>query len=149
MKERIVDLLVQLMSEMQVNPRLSERDLAELRDKGFTQSEIGEALSWLHDNLKFENGSILLPSRRPAGSKRIFHDAEKSALTVQSQGYLIQLRELGLLDDRDLEAVIERAMLSGYEKLSVEEIREIAATVLFGKQGMNVRPFLNNSDSIH
>jgi uncharacterized protein Smg (DUF494 family) len=149
MKERIVELLVHLMSEMQVKIRLSERDLTKLQDKGFTQSEIGEALSWLHEKLGRDNGQISVPVRSPGGARRLFHEAEKAALSVDSQGYLIQLQELGLIDDRDLEAIIERAMFSGYEKLSVDEIREIIGAVLFGKPGNARRPLLNSRDSIH
>jgi uncharacterized protein Smg (DUF494 family) len=149
MKERIVELLAQLIAEMQAKVRLGERELAQLKERGFTQSEIGEALSWLHDHLGLENGQLSVPSRAPRGARRVFHEAEKASLSIEGQGYLIQLRELGLLDDRDLETVIERAMLSGYEKLSVDELREIIAGVLFGKPGQSHRPMLNNTDSIH
>jgi uncharacterized protein Smg (DUF494 family) len=149
MKEKIVELLVHLMSEMQIRVRLSDIDMAELRNKGFTQSEIGEALSWIHENLPVENGRVSVAARSPGGARRLLHDAEKAALSTESQGYLIQLRELGILDERDLETVIERAMFSGFERLSVEEIREIVAAVLFGKTGSVNRTIIDGSNSIH
>ena len=62
------------------------------------------------------------------------------------------LRELGLLDDPAMESVIERAMMTGYEGLSVSEVREIVAAVLFSKSTPHTatgRSMLNNEDSIH
>jgi uncharacterized protein Smg (DUF494 family) len=69
-----------------------------------------------------------------------------------AQGYLIQLAELGLLDERDMEAVIDRAMMSGYERLSVNEVRDMVSAVLFsregGLRGSNHSP-LTSEDTIH
>jgi uncharacterized protein Smg (DUF494 family) len=149
MKEKLVELLVHIMSEMQANSPLNEADLGALKEKGYTASEISEALSWLHDNRKLDSGMITVRRPSSTGSRRVFHEVEKQAFTTESQGYLIQLRELGLLDDRDVEIVIERAMMTGYERLSVEEVREIVASLLFGKGGTAQRSFLNSRDAIH
>jgi uncharacterized protein Smg (DUF494 family) len=69
-----------------------------------------------------------------------------------AQGYLIQLAELGLLDEKDLEAVIDRAMISGYERLSVNEVRDMVTAVLLsregGLRGSHHSP-LTSEDTIH
>ena len=127
MKQRIIELLVQIMSEIQVKNSLSELDLGELKEKGYTQTEISEALSWLYSNMQVDDGVVSVPLSAGTGSKRILHDVEKSAFSIESQGYLIQLGELGLLDDRDLEVVIEKSMQTGYDRLSVDEVKEIVA----------------------
>ena len=134
MKERIVELLVHIMSEVRMNSTLADIDVGRLKDKGFTATEISEALSWLHSHAQVEDGVINLPGSART-TTRVFHDVEKSAFTIESQGYLIQLRELGLLDDRDLELVIERAMQTGYDRLTIDEVREIVAPLLLGQGG--------------
>jgi len=149
MKHRIMELLVQIMSGIQVNNRISESDLVELRDRGYTQTEISEALGWLYGNMQVDDGVVRVPDSAGSGSRRILHEVEKSAFSIESQGYLIQLSELGLLDDRDLEVVIERAMQTGYERLSVEEVREIVAVLLLGRGGNQSSPLLNNKESIN
>jgi len=149
MKEKIVELLVYFMSEIRARSTLNDIDLGDLKKRGYTQSEISEALSWLYENMRGENGVVTIPAGSSGGSRRVLHEVEKAALTVESQGYLIQLRELGLLDDRDMETVIERAVMSGYESLSVDELREIVASVLFGKGGDARRSQLNNKETIH
>ena len=152
MKEKVVEILVFIMSEIQDNKRISEIDLSDLKSKGYTQSEISAAFSWLYDNMQLNQTNATRSGKPVRGSRRILHDAEKFVLSTESQGYLIQLYELGVLDEKDLETVIERAMVAGYEKLSVGELREIIASVLFSKDvgdgGAN-RSMLDSGDTIH
>jgi uncharacterized protein Smg (DUF494 family) len=152
MKEKVVEILVYIMSEIRGKKPLNEIDLTDLKDRGYTQSEINAAFTWLYENVQTVRTGTMLPVRPAAGSRRILHDAEKMAFSTQAQGYLIQLGELGLLDDKDLEMVIERAMVAGYEKLSVAEVREIVASVLFSKEGKHPgsnHSTMNTEDTIH
>jgi uncharacterized protein Smg (DUF494 family) len=153
MKEKVVELLIFLMSEMRENKQISEIDPTELRTRGYTQSEISAAFTWIYENVELKERARPAGGSLPApGSRRVLHDAEKAALTTDSQGYLLLLCELGLLDDRECEAVIERAMMAGYEKLSVAELREIVASVLFAR-GLDDpdshRSMLDSGDTIH
>jgi uncharacterized protein Smg (DUF494 family) len=148
MKEKVVELLIFIMSEIQDNKRLSDIDLGALRERGYTQSEISAAFSWIYDNVQSVNLRGGSPGTAGNGSRRVLHEIEKMAFSTESQGYLIQLSELGLLDEKDMETVIERVMAGGYEKLSVEEVREIVASVLFTAEKVN-RYMLNSGDTIH
>ena len=151
MKERVVEILVYLMSEIEANKRLSEINLEDLADKGYTQSEISAAFSWLYDNLPVQDGHIVLQTKSSEESRRQLHDAEKMVLTTEAQGYLMQLCELRLLDNFDLETVLERAMMLGLERLSMDDMREIVAVVLSAKttQGRAGRSMFNSNDMIH
>jgi len=152
MKEKVVELLIYIMSEMQDNKRISDIDLSDLKTRGYTQSEISAAFSWIYENSDLSPQRPSGGTRSAPGSRRVLHDAEKAALATESQGYLIQLRELGLLDEGDFETVIERAMMAGYEKLSVADLQEIVASVLFARGGDDPsgnRSMLNSGDTIH
>jgi uncharacterized protein Smg (DUF494 family) len=151
MKERVVEILVYLMAEIDANKRLSEINLEGLTERGYTQSEISAAFSWLYDNVLVFDGFVergLPPSKE---SRRIFHDAEKLMIGTDAQGYLMQLFEIRLLDNRDLESIIERAMMSGFEKLSLEDVQEIVAGVLLAKHNAwkESRSTLNENGTIH
>jgi Smg protein len=150
-KEKVVELLVYLMSEIGENNQLSDIDLADLKDQGYTQSEIGAAFSWLYEHLQRQHGERM-PMRRKSsrGSFRVLHEAEKYVISTEAQGYLIQLKELGLLSDKDFESVLERAMLSGYEKVSIAELRSVVASILFtrGIDGES-NSQLGTSESVH
>ena len=152
MKERIVEILIYLMSEMQENKTLQDIDPSDLKNKGYTQSEISAAYSWIFENMQNSPTGPLPLGRLGGTSRRVLHDAEKLVFSTESQGYLIQLRELGLLDDVDLETAIERAMVAGYEKLTIGEVRQIVAAILFskGKGSSGVDPMmLDDGDTIH
>jgi len=151
MKEKVVELLVFIMSEIQENKRISDIDMKDLQSKGYTQSEISAAISWIYDNVEIGQHDHRGPVSPQEGSRRVFHDAEKAVISTDAQGFLVQLKELGLLDAHDLELVIERAMMSGYEKLTVSELQEMVAAVLFAKSGRGAGNgmMLNNGDTIH
>jgi uncharacterized protein Smg (DUF494 family) len=152
MKDKVVEILVYIMTEIQENKRISEIDLGDLKSRGYTQSEISAAFSWLYDKFQLTQGAFTSAGRPSRSSQRILHEAEKTAFSTESQGYLIQLRELELLDDKDVETVIDRAMVTGYERISLAELQEIVASVLFTKGsedgGVN-RSMLNSRDTIH
>jgi len=152
MKDRVVEILVLLMSELQENKPLHEVDLSQLRDRGYTTSEISAAFSWLYENSRAGRIESIRSGAAAAGSRRIFHEAEKAVLSTAAQGYMIQLIELGLVNDREVEIVLERAMSSGYSGLTVQEVRDIVATVLFSGErpsGGGGHSMLNNEDTIH
>jgi uncharacterized protein Smg (DUF494 family) len=152
MKERVVELLVLLMSEIQENKKLADIDVSVLRERGFTHGEISAAFSWLSEHMPSDRAAVRHLDRSAVGSRRMLHDAERLVFSTEGQGYLILLQEFGLLEPRDVESVIERAMMTGYEGLSVAEVREIVAAILFAKpssQGGQSHLMLNNEDSIH
>jgi uncharacterized protein Smg (DUF494 family) len=152
MKERVVEILVFLMTELREDKQLHDIDLAPLRDRGYTTSEISAAFSWLYENMGSGDVEMISHARAARGSRRILHEVERTVLSLEAQGYLIQLVELSLLDDRDIETVIERAIGTGYAGLSVQEVKEIVAAVLSSRQrpgGSGGHSMLNNEDTIH
>lgn len=150
MRERIVEILVYLMNEIQENRTIGEPEIADLKERGYTQMEISTAFSYLHEHFSSGTGELLRLAPPSAGSRRLLHDAEREAFSTEAQGLLIHLRELGLLDDRGVETVIERAMMTGYERLSVQELQGIVASVLFarGERG-GAGMLVSGGDSIH
>jgi uncharacterized protein Smg (DUF494 family) len=152
MKEKVFEILVYLMAEIQENKALHEINLDDLQTRGYTQSEISAAFSWIVEYVSAQENGHVPVHATGRGSRRILHSAEKLMLTTESQGYLIQLTELGLLDDEGLESVIDRAMATGQERLSVAELRQIAETVLFGTERRRPESgpmMLDSGDTIH
>ena len=90
MKERIVEILMYIMGEMQSNKGITDIDLGDLRDKGYTQSEINAAFSWLYDNLRVNEAVVTREANPAKGSRRVLHEFEKQMLTTDAQGELFQ-----------------------------------------------------------
>ena len=151
MYEKVVEIIVYLMSEIHQKKRLAEIDLDALTENGYTDTEISTALSWLFD--KFSVGGVQASEAIPISpqSYRVFHDMERLSISVEAQGYLLQLRVLGLLTDPDFELVIDRVMRAGFLKADLSEVKSIVASVLFSSEDtLNAanRFLLNNSDTI-
>lgn len=138
MNERVVEILIYIMSEIRKNHSVSQKlDLLSknLIQKGYSESEISSAFTWLLDRLNHETEE-LVERRSPALSSSIrhLHEIERAVISVPAQGYLIQLRELGIVDELDVEQVLERAMMLGNSQVTVEDIKGIVGAMLFSAE---------------
>ena len=146
MNERVVEVLVYIMNEIRDDKQAATKlDMLsrDLLQRGYTENEISSAFTWLFDRYKVDFEE-LLRHRDPASnhSFRILHDLERLVISPVAQGYLLQLRALGLLDDADIEGVIERAMMTGSPRIDENEIKSIVASMLFNPQGLPEGSFL-------
>jgi uncharacterized protein Smg (DUF494 family) len=170
MHERILELIIYLVNEIRNEQRSgpavhhgdtppldggiqyskSGLDLESLTRRGYTSAEISTAFSWLFDHLTL--GENLVVGANSPHSHRILHEIERLAIGREAQGYLIQLRELGLISDDDVEMVIERAMITGLSQAGISEIKSLIAAVLFEHDEsarLANRMTWNISDTIH
>ncbi len=139
MNERVMEILVYIMNEI----RQKKRGLGELavlsRDlmqRGYTESEINSAFSWLLERMR--NGiDEVMDSEDSAfqQSTRYLHEVERMVISPEAFGYLLQLRELGLITHAEMETVIERAMMLGSPKVTVGDIKAMVASMLFETDG--------------
>ena len=153
MQERIVEILMYVLSEARkTNKQIGEIDVSALERQGYSQTEISLAFSWLFDRLSvgIENSPIV--PEEHSTSFRVLHHAEKYAITPEAFGYLIQLRELNIISDAEFEIVIERSLLTGFERLEISAIQAIVASVLFdaGRSGKSRGEMIfHSNDTIH
>jgi uncharacterized protein Smg (DUF494 family) len=156
--ERIIEILVYILAEMRKHQQLADIDLGQLSQRGFSQTEISTAFSWLFDKMSpspdLSAGVEFRPSNKyvPAdGSIRIYHDVERSVLTTDAQGYLMQLRELAIISSAEMEAVIDRIMMMGISPIGIAEVKELVAGLLFDSEDTSRglgRMMLNPTDTI-
>ncbi|MBI5836611.1 MAG: DUF494 family protein [Candidatus Eisenbacteria bacterium] len=65
---------------------------------------------------------------------RVLNHWERSNLTPQAYGYLLQLKQNGSLDDDHMELILERAGASGARRMDVRDVEDLASWVLFGME---------------
>ena len=121
MQERIVEIILFLVNELKSNKQLSDVDVSFLTDNGYTQSEISTAFSWLFERLSV--GQKLVAEQGDTHlSQRVLHDVEKTVISPEGFGYLLQCQQLGLLSNADIETIIERIMAAGDEELCCRHV---------------------------
>ena len=149
--EKIIEIIVYLLSEMKKNKQLGEIEVEQLSNLGYTQNEINTAFSWIYSKI-YAGEKIFTDETVKSRSFRVLHDVEKNVITPEANGYLIQLRELGLITDMDIETIIDKIMLSAYNKVEVEDMKSYIAAYLLDLDDMNNsnrRIALNTNDTIN
>jgi len=151
MNERVVEILVYIMNEMQgekAAPNNMEMISRDLLQRGYTENEISSAFSWLYERHQNENEELVRHTGPTlSGTFRVLHDLERLVISPEGYGYLLQLKHLGVLDDAQIEQVIERAMMVGATRLPEEAIKSLVASTLCNLDGMSDGAFFAFEDS--
>ena len=133
MRERvlaIVNLIAQYFLEEQ-DPK-SESDLVEeLLAIGFAAEEIDAAFSWMeHHTLR------TMPSQEltvPVITTRVFTSEEQRALTGEARGFLVRLRNTGILDEELFEEIVHKSVQFADDEVTLKEIKTITVLALFAR----------------
>lgn len=134
---RIMEIVMYLVAEMEHRKELADIDTSTLRTLGYTETEISTAFSWLFDKVaRTVTQEAMYTAAKPFSpvgrmSFRPFHEVEHSLLSREARGYLLQLREIGLIGDSELEMIIDRLWYVGAQNVALETIRDISADVIF------------------
>lgn len=104
----------------------SKRLLNDLREAGFYAKDIDDAVAWLRsmDDLKKNISSLGAPSFR------VFSEQECAQLDKSSQGYLLKLEQLGILNAFTREVVLDRVLALGVP-VTIEQIKWVTLLVTF------------------
>ena len=140
MNDRVVEIINYIITEIQSSDsgiqKLDELS-AELYHQGYSEDEISSALAWLLDKIKVNLDDAINPPKSPLPRAfRVLHDVERLIISPRAYGYLIQLRELGLIDGMELEQIIEKSLMIGTSSVSVEDIKAIVASLIFNTEGL-------------
>jgi uncharacterized protein Smg (DUF494 family) len=109
MQERVVELITIVLQELKNNTKIADIDINSLIKKGYSESEISSAFSWLVDRIEFNRESSF--GEDNPDSFRVLHEAEQDMFTKEGWGELIQLKSLGIINSEQLEAIIESFMI--------------------------------------
>jgi len=98
---------------------------------GFEDSDISEALHWLA-GVGHAVNAVSLPESR--SSFRVFAPRELTKLDSACRGFLMTLEHSGILDARNRELVIERALAASGDSLSLDQLKLVVLMVLWNQQ---------------
>jgi Smg protein len=138
MKENVFEVLMYLFenymddeTKIETNQELLK---TELKQAGFLHSEINKALEWLESLVSLKEK--ILPHAAPQKhSIRIFSNNETQKLSMECQGFLLFLEQVGVLDETTRELVIDRAMALETKEFSIDHLKWVILMVLFNQPG--------------
>lgn len=110
-----------------------ERVARKLSAAGFDDMEISTALSWLAGVVRTPQRS-LAPLPESSTAFRAYAPKELAKLDADCRGFLLFLERSGILSPASREHVIERALATAGETLSLDQIKLIVVMVLWSQQ---------------
>jgi len=143
-KGRVIDIIVYLMDQIDESGKgLSQFDrlVEDLHNRGYQEEEINIAFFWLLEKLHLRLSQLSRRNPHPTKkSSRILHSTERLHFSNAGYGYLIQLYQLGLIDDEQREQIIQKAILSGWDEIGEPEIKYLAARLLLNTDEEQMDP---------
>jgi Smg protein len=110
-----------------------ERVAKKLSAAGFDDSDISEALGWLAGVVRGPHVS-LAPLPASGAAFRAYAPKELAKLDAECRGLLIYFEQSGILNPQTREHVIERALATTGDGLTIEQLKLIVLMVLWNQQ---------------
>lgn len=144
--ERLVDLLVFFVTELQNKKEIDESSIKILLNQGYTRNEISIALSWIMEKLEETQKSLLVNFSGKSQSFRYLHEAERELFTPDGWNEMNQLYMLGILDICQMEMFIDRLMMVGVKGLDSDGVKRFASVLIFEQYSdTHLKNLLNNN----
>jgi uncharacterized protein Smg (DUF494 family) len=144
MERHIIEILV-LIIKAHPEGLISIHEFSALNESldemGYSQQEIDMALFWYHNHLMTKDD--IKSDKFEPGSIRVLHEIERSIIRPEAYGYLLELNQLGLINVSEMDSIIDKSVLLGGRKVSIEDIKLfVAAHIMdqdsgFGSSGIS------------
>ena len=161
MRNNIVDLIVYFARKIRLGESLNE-----LKDDSiskFNKSEISAAYSWIIQQYprlnsridpKVEQYTLNNMSYTPDDilpGHRVLHYAERILITPEAYGYLLELVEIGIIDQKLMESIIERVMFHTTDRITIDSVKTMVQENLFENQKSSKvnNSFLRGNESVN
>lgn len=132
MQEKVIEILGHLLRQFQEEePRRMENATQWLQESGYTASEISTALSLFYKRFKPLERTQHRTGPEAKTPYRVMSPFEKGIIEQSAYSYLLQLYRLNVITVHELEYILERAVMFGSTRVTLDEIRYIAASVIF------------------
>ncbi len=139
MPERIIEIIVYALRRFQEDRDKKDfLDLtSELIAKGYTESEINLSFSWIYDHLKKPVSTIKYIDELDMLNEFDSEDELNPVLSDEAYGYLMQMIQLGILNEFQVDQILEKALTSGMENINTEQVKSYIVNILFDSEKYN------------
>lgn len=133
MEIHIVEILVILLRnfpEGMIEQEEFEPLTEDLIGLGYTKQEIETALFWFYNRIENQKNAIFI-NDVDTDSYRVLHEVERTILTPEAYGFLIELRHLGVINLTEMDLLIEKSVLLGNKRVSLNDVKALVANSIF------------------
>jgi|DewCreStandDraft_4_1066084.scaffolds.fasta_scaffold00019_33 uncharacterized protein Smg (DUF494 family) len=128
MYERIIEIIIYVVSELYKNKTLNNINLEQLQSMGYTNSEISTALSWIIDRIESTDNIFQNSNNSFSTSFRILHNVEQELFTTEAWGKIIEMNTLGILSNEQIENLIDKAGMMGLRQIDTNQLKYYIGT---------------------
>ena len=136
MKETVLDVLMYLFNNYLEDEYETDADQDALRSElvqaGFSDDQVTRAFEWL-EGLSEDKELIRYDSAAPVRAIRLFTEQEMERMDARCRGFLLFLEQVGILNARDRELVIDRVMVLDSDELDLQQLKWIIVMVLLNQ----------------
>jgi len=111
--------------------------MADLRRRGFSVSEVVQAMEWLSALVGDQRAAPADPEAHRE-ALRVFADGELSRLSPDCRAFLLMLDRQRVLTTQQRELVIERALALDVDEVEVEQLKWVVLLVLSARPGQEL-----------
>ncbi len=132
MQNNVIELIIYLVRRVHFGVSLKDIRLDKIH--GYNKAEISAAYSWLLQ--KYDSGELKqdISKLRKVSSPRVLHSSERTLISPEAYGYLLELYYLGIIDEIRMERMIEYAMFRPDGKTETNDIKEWVAKMIFDNE---------------
>ncbi len=139
MKETLLDVLLYLFENYFYDDPDATHDRhtlqAGLIQAGFSPSEVAKAFDWL-EALDEQRADVApQPDGMQPDPVRVYAQSESARLDADCRGFLMFLRDNGVLDAAQHERVVERALALDQDEIDADDLKWVVLMVLFNQPG--------------
>ncbi len=151
MTAKIVEAVAKILEGLNKNLSLEELNKEFKASKEFDQQTVSAAFGLVYDRILTKKHNHAVKTNHD-NKIRIFSEDEKEVLGFENYNYLLHLKNVGLLDDENLEIILEQIMMFPLETITKEDINWIILVSIVEPDADSMpgsRVLLYSSDTIN
>ena len=137
MKENVFDVLMYLFENYMDDSSEFSPDQDSLTDElsraGFPHGEITKAFNWLEGLSMLHDEEEILVATGNSQAMRHYSLIEQEKINLECRNFMLHMEQLGVLESRTREIVIDRMMALGVDEITLEQLRWIILLVLYNQ----------------
>lgn len=130
-KNSILDLIIYLARQLSLGQSIT--DIKQDGLKGYNYAQVSAAYSWIMQKHPTVTEKT---SHHNIKSHRVLHFAERMLISAPAYGYLLEMVNIGLLDNKSMENIIERIMFHSTEPIDLAKMKQMVENYLLENDSM-------------